>query len=69
MAVSQVRNWLVGAMHAPIPGSRQMLNRYVEFRGDFSDICRELGHDENDLSFRDFCLVVTGWLDARREPS
>jgi hypothetical protein len=63
VALAQVRNWLRAASREPnMPGPKQVGERYVAFRNDLPQICRELGLDHGALTFHDFGWVVTEWL-------
>lgn len=63
-AVKVVRNWLRTETSRVIPGGAAMADRYEAFQRDLPALCGELRLDRDDLIFRDFTILVSGWMEG-----
>ncbi len=64
-AVFTVRNWLRDSSgRHTIPGGDVIQHRYKAFRIDLPKLCTELHLDRNALTFNDYAVIVSRWLDS-----
>jgi hypothetical protein len=69
-AIRIVRNWLRDASRrSTIPGGAQIIRRYEMFHRELPKLCVELNLDRDDLTFNDFCSVVSNWLERAAKPA
>ena len=59
----RVRDWLhAESGTSAMRGGAAIYRRYVEFRHDLPDSCREAGLDQVHLTFVDFTNTISAWL-------
>ena len=63
-----VRNWL-DPLASPrvLLGVKELRKQFDRFLSDRKDICVELGHDHDDLKFKDRAEVVRTWFEQAGE--
>lgn len=63
-ALVAVRNWLDGQMASTVrlPSGAVLRARYLRFRKDLPVMCKEADLSIRELSFRNYCQLVDGWL-------
>ena len=62
--VKLVRNWLRNSSRrGNIPGGAAIWKRYVDFRDTLPKMCSDALLDEDDLTFNDYCFLVSEWLN------
>jgi hypothetical protein len=67
-AVRHVRDWLrTASRRSRVPGHLKIWGRYESFLLDLPAICRELGHDLDQMTFVDYSTIVVDWL-AEKAP-
>jgi hypothetical protein len=67
LAVGHVRNWLRGESEAAtIPGGSVIYERYLCFRGELPQVCRDLRLDVYSLTFADLSTTIAAWLKRNR---
>jgi hypothetical protein len=61
--IRSIRNWL-NTIHPQgvLPGAAKIISRYKRFQLEMPNICAALSLDEGDLTFTDYCAVVSQWL-------
>ena len=67
-AIAAVRAFLAAASGRLLPGGRTIARRYAEFRTQLPRICRRFGLRIDELTFADYCLIITDWLAAVPAP-
>ena len=61
--IRQTRNWLSSSDPGNRrPGGNRMLKRYETFSGDLPSVCEGLGIDIDELTYNDYCGIVSDWL-------
>jgi len=63
--IAAIRGFLANASGSVLPGGRTLLLRFTEFRAQLPGICHRFGLEPDELTFPDYCLIVTDWLAAR----
>jgi len=66
--IAAVRGFLVAASGNVLPGGRTILRRFMDFRTELPGICQRFGLEPDELTFPDYCVIVTDWLAARPIP-
>jgi hypothetical protein len=66
--IAAIRGFLAAASGSVLPGGRTLLLRFTEFRAQLPGICHRFGLEPDELTFPDYCLIVTDWLAARPAP-
>jgi hypothetical protein len=63
-ALGAVRNWLDTrkSASAPLPSRAVLEARYVRFRKDLPVMCKAADLSIRELSFRNYCQLVDGWI-------
>lgn len=62
-AISIVRNWLNAASgRKTIPGGAAINSRYQSFLAEFPNICTELQLEVEEVTYNDYCNIVSDWL-------
>ena len=67
-AIAAVRAFLSTAAGTLLPGGKTLVRRFTEFRAELPAICARFGLEPDELTFPDYCLIVTDWLAAARSP-
>lgn len=59
-----VRNWLNSASLRTtiLPGGTTMVRRYHAFREELPEFCTQLSVEVSELTYRDYCSLVSTWL-------
>jgi len=58
-----IRDWLNTVhMHGNLPGSGMITRRYQKFREEIPRICAAMNLEEDELTYTDYCAVVSSWL-------
>jgi len=66
-AIRHVRDWLQSAPgKAAIPGGKKIWEDYRRFRRELPAIAQEAQLDPTQLTFIDYLLLVTNWLQEHR---
>jgi hypothetical protein len=66
-AIRHVRDWLQSAPgKTAIPGGRKIWEDYRRFRRELPVIAEEADLDPRQLTFIDYLLLVTNWLQEHR---
>lgn len=61
--ISVVRKWLNDqSKRKTLPGRRQIIERYSEFREDLPNICKGTGIEEDEMTFNDLAEFASVWL-------
>jgi len=61
--IKHVRNWLNGASgRKTIPGGREILRRYQQFRLDLPEMCRLIPIEVDELTYNDYTNFIEEWL-------
>jgi hypothetical protein len=62
--IRAIRNWLNTIPGKSIlPGSTKIFSRYKRFIDEIPRICAVLNLNEDDLTYTDYCAVVSSWLE------
>lgn len=64
-AIEKVRNWLNASPETAewsLPGGAKISQRYDQFQSDLPNQCRAVHLEPEELTFNDFVLLVSGWL-------
>ena len=62
-AISMIRTWLNNASgRKTIPGGREITRRYEAFLNDLPEICRNARLDEDEVTYNDFSVFASDWL-------
>jgi hypothetical protein len=61
-AVVKVRNWLSQYTKEKIPGGETIWKHYETFIYNLPQLCRNLEFDANNLNYRNYVELVSGWL-------
>jgi len=66
--VKHIRNWLQSNTEENIiiPSGKAIYKRFQSFKGDIPEMCKVINLDENDLSFDDYSILLTGWLEQNQ---
>jgi len=63
--ITAVRNWLATeSQRSDRPGGSFIIKQYRRFRRELPDLCRRARLQVNELSFKDYCVLVGAWLRA-----
>jgi len=66
-AIRRVRDWLRAQPDASgtvLPAGGYIHSRYLGFRRQLPKLCRRLNREPDDLSFNDYAVLISGWLQA-----
>lgn len=66
--IAAVRGFLAAASGNLLPGGRTILRQFTDFRSELPGICQRFGLEPDELTFPDYCVIVTDWLAARPIP-
>lgn len=62
--IRAIRNWLNTIPGKSIlPGPEKIYTRYKRFSDEMPRICAALNLNEDDLTYTDYCAVVSSWLE------
>lgn len=60
-----IRNWLsTSSRRKTIPGGRAICNHYNKFRSVLPKLCKEAKYDQDDLTFNDYCFLISDWISV-----
>jgi hypothetical protein len=66
-AIRVVRNWLSGAeTDSRLPGGTYIANRYDKFHEDLPLYCEKFKQTVEELTFKDFRMMVIEWLEDNK---
>lgn len=64
-AIGVIRSWLNTASgRRTIPGGRQIARRYEQFCQDLPEICRNVELDPDEVTYNDYSVFASDWLQA-----
>jgi len=62
-AIKHVRNWLNAASERKIiPGGKQILKRYKDFKSDLPEMCKLIPIGVEELTYNDYTNFISEWL-------
>jgi hypothetical protein len=64
--IGEVRDWLrTTSKRASLPGAKEVIEHYRQFRADLPELCTALALDPDRLTFLDLSTLITDWLKTR----
>jgi hypothetical protein len=65
-ALVKTRHWLTNVSRRQLLGEQDLLTRYRAFRAELPGLAQNLDLDPAQLTYIDFEIILTGWLESRR---
>jgi hypothetical protein len=66
-AIRELRTWLATASRRKkLPGGKDIFDRYMRFRADFSELCKEANLEPAEVTFKELRQMIAGWLRQNR---
>lgn len=64
-ALTETRHWLTNVSRRQLLGEQDLLKRYRQFCADLPTLATDLDLDPAKITYVDFDLILTGWLESR----
>lgn len=64
-ALVETRHWLTNVSRRQLLGEQDLRTRYRAFRTELPDLASKLGLNPSQLTYMDFEIILTGWLESR----
>lgn len=66
-AIAEIRNWLTTVSHRQLPGQKEFVKIYHQFRNELPDFLKRSKLEEEEMQFNDYVNICAQWLELNAD--